>query len=319
MSWMLLLIYACVFGLVCGLSYWALSHWMPSVMTQRLASLKDMPAPSASAGSERWQQGLLKLQQALAWLVPLSSASEPEDPAQTFRMRLRFYNAGIQSRLAPLVYLASKTVLTFALPALAMGVLWAIRVDLSQTLDMALVLVSAVLGYYLPNAYLAQRVERYQQALFNAFPDALDLMRVCVQAGLGLDAAIDRVGREMHLSCPQLSTEFELTGLELRAGASRADALRHLSARIGLEDVDALVAMLIQADLLGTSVHESLQVHSESLRTKRRLLAEETAAKLPVKLLIPLVFCVFPALLTVLLGPAVISVHEILTPAAQTT
>ena len=122
-----------------------------------------------------------------------------------------------------------------------------------------------------------------------------------MQAGLGLDAAIDRVGREMHLSCPELSSEFELTGLELRAGASRADALRHLSARIGLEDVEALVVMLIQADVLGTSVHESLQVHSESLRTKRRLLAEETAAKLPVKLLIPLVFCVFPALLTVLL------------------
>jgi tight adherence protein C len=182
---------------------------------------------------------------------------------------------------------------------------------------MGLVLVCAMLGYYLPNAILAHLVARYQQALFNAFPDALDLMRVCVQAGLGLDAAIDRVGHEMRLSCAELSSEFELTGLELRAGASRADALRHLSARIGLEDVEALVVMLIQADMLGTSVHESLQVHSESLRTKRRLLAEETAAKLPVKLLIPLVFCVFPALLTVLLGPAVISVQEVLAPTAQ--
>lgn len=317
MSYMLISIYACVFALVCGFSYWALSSLMPSGMTQRLDSLKDTPGLVPAETSERWQRWRDKLQQAMAWLGPLSSASEPEDPAQTFRLRLRFYNAGIHSRLAPLVYLASKTVLTFALPGIAMGVLWYSQVNLSQAMDMALVLVSAVLGYYLPNAFLAHRVAGYQRALFNAFPDALDLMRVCVQAGLGLDAAIDRVGREMHLSCPELSSELELTGLELRAGASRADALRHLSARIGLEDVEALVVMLIQADVLGTSVHESLQVHSESLRTKRRLLAEETAAKLPVKLLIPLVFCVFPALLTVLLGPAVISVHEILAPTAQ--
>ncbi|PUE33330.1 type II secretion system F family protein [Limnohabitans sp. Jir72] len=317
MSWMLILIYACVFALTCGFSYWALTGLMPSGMTQRLDSLKDTPHFVLTEPSARWQRWRDKLQRALSWLGPLSSATEPEDASHTFSSRLRFYNAGIHSHLAPLVYLASKTVLTFALPSIAIGVLWYSQVSLSQAPGMALVLVFAMLGYYLPNAILAHRVARYQQALFNAFPDALDLMRVCVQAGLGLDAAIDRVGHEMHLSCPELSNEFELTGLELRAGASRADALRHLSARIGLEDVEALVVMLIQADMLGTSVHESLQVHSESLRTKRRLLAEETAAKLPIKLLIPLVFCVFPALLTVLLGPAVISVHEILAPTAQ--
>ena len=139
-------------------------------------------------------------------------------------------------------------------------------------------------------------------------------MRLCVQAGLGLDAAIERVGREMRLSYPQLSDEFALTGLELRAGSSRAEALRHLSQRMGLPDIEGLVAMLIQADRFGTSIAESLEVHSDALRTKRRLIAEEAAAKLPIKLLIPLIFCVFPALMTVLLGPVVISITQHLFP-----
>ena len=128
-----------------------------------------------------------------------------------------------------------------------------------------------------------------------------------MQAGLGLDAAIERVGREMRHARPVLSQEFALTGLALRAGASRADALRNLSQRVGLKEIDALVAMLIQADRFGTSVSESLTVHAEALRIQRRLKAEEAAAKLPVKLLIPLVFCVFPSLLTVLLGPVAVT------------
>ena len=130
---------------------------------------------------------------------------------------------------------------------------------------------------------------------------------VLAQAGLGLDAAIERVGREMRHARPILSEEFALTGLALRAGSSRSEALRNLSQRVGLKDIDALVSMLIQADRFGTSVSESLQVHSDALRTQRRLRAEEAAAKLPVKLLIPLIFCVFPSLLTVLLGPVVVT------------
>ena len=149
---------------------------------------------------------------------------------------------------------------------------------------------------------------RGKKRLFNAFPDALDLMRVCVQAGFGLDAPLERLGREISLSCPELSNGFGLTGLELRAGASRSEALRHLAVRVGLKAVDALVNMLIKAYRYGTSISESLQVHAEALRTKRRLAADEATAKLPVKLFIPLVLWVFPALLTVLPGPAVLSI-----------
>jgi len=128
---------------------------------------------------------------------------------------------------------------------------------------------------------------------------------------LGLDSAVERVGREIQIESEALAQEFYLLGLELRAGATRANALRNLALRIGLTDIDALVAMLIQADRFGTSVAESLKVQSESLRNKRRLRAEEAAAKLPVKILMPLIFCVFPALLMVLLGPAIINVSEV--------
>jgi tight adherence protein C len=170
------------------------------------------------------------------------------------------------------------------------------------------------LGYYLPNAVLSHLVKKRQSELFKAFPDALDLLRLCVEAGLGLDAAVERVGREIQIESEALAQEFSLLGLELRAGAIRADAMRNLALRIGLQDITALVSMLIQADRFGTSVAESLKVHSESLRIKRRLIAEETAAQLPVKILLPLIFCVFPALLTVLLGPAIINVSQVLLP-----
>ena len=323
MSLFVLFFYALVFALVGLLSYWALSRLMPNAMTQRMASLKAPVGGDVGGAGQRssplwlaWQQ---KTQKLLDWLSPWSMGAEAEDPNAPSRLRLRFFNAGVHARSAPAAYLAGKTALTFVLPGLAALFFWQSHSSPSPMLQMAVLMLCAALGYYLPNALLTHAVRRYQRALFNSFPDALDLMRVCVQAGLGLDAAIDRVGREMRLSCPELSNEFALTGLELRAGASRTDALRHLSLRMGLEDLDALVVMLIQADRLGTSVTESLQIHSDALRTKRRLLAEETAAKLPVKLLIPLVFCVFPALLTVLLGPAVLSVHEILRPTAQSS
>ena len=172
---------------------------------------------------------------------------------------------------------------------------------------LTLIIAAAALGYYLPDMVLKLRIQRRQLTLLQSFPDALDLLRLCLQAGLGLDAAIERVGREMRHARPVLSEEFALTGLALRAGSARSEALRNLSQRVGLRDIDALVSMLIQADRFGTSVSESLAVYADTLRTQRRLRAEEAAAKLPVKLLIPLIFCVFPSLLTVLLGPVVVT------------
>jgi tight adherence protein C len=169
-------------------------------------------------------------------------------------------------------------------------------------------------GLYFPDLLLMRLTRRRQKVIFNSFPDVLDLMRMCVQSGLGLDQSLDRVGKEIWLTCPPLSKEIELTGLELRAGVSRADSLRNLSLRIGLVDVESFVITLIQSDRFGNSVAEALTIYADSLRSKRRISAEEQAAKLSIKLMIPLIFCIFPALLVVLLGPAIVHIHNSLIP-----
>lgn len=138
------------------------------------------------------------------------------------------------------------------------------------------------------------------------FPDALDLLVVCVESGMGLDAAIDRVGEEMKLSNAPLSEELRLYNMEMRVGKSRVDALKSLAGRTDLEDMKSLVTLLIQTDKFGTSMAQALRIHSDTMRGQRHQRAEEKAAKLPVKLLIPLVFCIFPALFVVILGPAII-------------
>ena len=153
-----------------------------------------------------------------------------------------------------------------------------------------------------------------QREIFESFPDALDLLTVCVEAGLGLDAALQRVADEMQLKSLALSEELSLVTMELRVGASKPHALRNLALRTGVEDVDTLVAMLVQAERFGTSIADSLRVHAETLRTKRRLRAEERAAKIALKLLFPLIFCIFPTLLLVLLGPGFIQIYRILLP-----
>ncbi|PUE49133.1 hypothetical protein B9Z47_06430 [Limnohabitans sp. 2KL-1] len=296
-----------VFALVVTLSYALLVRWLPDAGQQRLSRLST-PAPASDQPTPSfWQSLQQRLVAALLWLSPWTAGMSGGDGETPSALRVRFWNAGWRSPVALQIYFTSKTLLTLLLPAVAWGLVEMSGWRWPGLQRFAPVLAGAAMGYYLPDWVLSLRVRRRQLALMHAFPDALDLLRVCVQAGLGLDAAIERVGREMRLARPELSDEFALTGMALRAGASRAEALRHLSVRIGLKDIDALVSMLIQADRFGTSVSESLQVHADALRTQRRLRAEEAAAKLPVKLLIPLIFCVFPSLLTVLLGPVAVT------------
>jgi tight adherence protein C len=144
-----------------------------------------------------------------------------------------------------------------------------------------------------------------------ALPDALDLMVVCVEAGLGLNAALQRVGREMELVEPQVSQELAITNREIRAGKPRDEALRNLGDRTGVNDLKSFVAMLVQTDRFGTSIADSLRVFADSMRTKRRQRAEELVAKAAIKLIFPLLLCIFPALLIVLLGPALIRIWEL--------
>lgn len=182
----------------------------------------------------------------------------------------------------------------------------------------ALILVGAgIVGFLLPELWLTWRVKKRQHRLRLALPDVLDLLVICVEAGLGLDQAILRVSQELKVAHPELSEELQLVNLEMRAGKTRLEALRELSSRTGVDDIKALVAMLIQTDRFGTSVARSLRVHSDSLRIKRRQRAEEMAAKATVKMVPPLVFFIFPALFVVILGPAVIAVARQLLPALK--
>ncbi len=245
---------------------------------------------------------------------PIAKLSLPKEGWEKSQLRIRFMNAGLRSPSVPILFFAAKTILTFALPSLF--VLYTVisgAVIRPDDLMMLLILLAAI-GYFLPNAVLSHRIDKRKREIFESFPDALDLIIVCVEAGLGLDAALARVGEEMHVRSPILGEELHLINLELRAGSSRERALRNLALRTGVEEIDTLVAMLVQSDRFGTNISDSLRVHADSLRTKRRLLAEEAAAKIAVKLLFPLIFFIFPSMLLVLLGPAFISIHNILLP-----
>ena len=174
----------------------------------------------------------------------------------------------------------------------------------------------AAVGFYLPNIWLARQTSKRQEEIRLSLPDALDLMVICVEAGQGLNAALVTVGREMTIHAPRLGEEMRLISSEIRAGLTRATALRNFASRTGVEEARALCAVLIQSDRLGTSIAQALRVHAQSMRTRRRQRAEENARKTAVKLLFPLVFCIFPALLVVILAPAMIQIVRTLSDTA---
>jgi tight adherence protein C len=301
-----------VFGSVLG----AMVIMRPNVVQQRLdriASGGDIGSSSGAAGGvpEDRPQWVEKIVKASEHVAKLSLPSEGWDKSL---LRTKFMNAGWRSASAPKIYFAAKTVLALGLPLVALLTLSSLPGSVSRSLAMCVLMMMAALGYYVPNVVLSRQINRRKQAIFENLPDALDLMTVCVEAGLGVDAAMMRVADEIHVKSQVLSDEFLLVLLELRAGSSREKALRNLAMRTGVADVETLVAMLIQAERFGTSVGVSLRVHTDMLRTKRRHLAEERAAKIALKLLFPLMFCIFPALLMVLLGPAVVQIYRVMLP-----
>lgn len=242
---------------------------------------------------------------------PLARMASPESNQELSALRIRFLNGGLRHSSIPVLYFAAKAGLALGFAAIAMLGLGFSKKPLSSEAILLVVLLLASFGYYLPNFLLSYRIRCYQRELFEAFPDAMDLIIVCIEAGLALDAAIARTGEEMKIRSPALAGELQMVTLELRVGLGRDQALQNLSVRTGLQEVAALVAMLRQADRFGTSIADSLRVHAESLRIRRRQDAEEAAAKIPLKLLFPLIFCIFPSLMLVLLGPAVISIYRI--------
>ncbi len=307
---------ALVFAAASAGAWTVLERLWPDAGVKRLSGGGEPRARHPARWPERLPPQVLRT---LGWLSRWSLADAPAArqegeqvplPAAGSPLGLQLLQAGWRSRHALWVYGGAKTVLLLLLPALLASMSWLLGLHSGSQAWWVALLAAACLGYLMPDLVLRWQLARRRHALFMAFPDAMDLLRVCVQAGLGLDAAIERVGREMRLASPILSDEWRLTGLELRAGASRAQALRHMAERVGLPEIDAMVTMLIQADRFGTRMADALQVHADALRSQRRLRAEEAAAKLPVKLLFPLVFCIFPALLTVMLGPVAISLYR---------
>jgi len=164
--------------------------------------------------------------------------------------------------------------------------------------------------FMLPSLWLESRIKSRRRRITRELPEVLDLLVIAVEAGLGLDAAVKRVAREVTLSCPILAQELNLMALELKVGIPRQMALKNLAQRCACDEVSSLVTMLIQADRFGVSVGRSLRIHSETVRTKRRQQLEEQAAKVPLKLLFPVLFLIFPAIMAVMAGPAIIKVTE---------
>jgi tight adherence protein C len=246
----------------------------------------------------------------LLGLVKRVGEKAPRSPKELGQLRLRLVQAGYRRDEAMTIFFGIRVVF-----ALFLFVLFSTSILMKP--NMMLALGGLALGYIMPGIVLARLAKRRIHRIRLSLADALDLMVVSVEAGLGLDQAIQRVGQELAFAYPDLSDELRLVNLELRAGKARAEALRNLADRSGVDDLNSLVTMLIQTDKFGTSVAQSLRVYSETLRTKRRQRAEEAAAKTGVKMVFPLVFCIFPAIWVVTIGPAAIKFIKVLMPLAH--
>jgi len=265
---------------------------------QRLGGGRDLRVLPGS------RQGRAVSPRISAILRSLSNLALPAGGWQDNKTRLKFLRAGLRQDKTEKLYFSIKAVLFIAPPALAFLVWTFASPDISINWMATGALGLAAIGYYGPDAYLNWRTTVRQTEMRNVLPDLIDLLVICTESGLALDQAIHRVAREIERSSPALAEEFYLLTLEVRAGAGRASALRNLALRAGIAELDSLVSMLIQADRFGTSIADALRIQSEISRTKRMQRAEEMAAKIPTKMLLPLIFLIFPALMIVLLGPA---------------
>ena len=268
-----------------------------SVLGARLRALggQQQRAENRPAIRERIEQALDPLSKA----IPLS-------PADVSRTRGWLIQAGYRDASHVSYYLGSRVLMA----AVGFGVV----ALLSGFNNLPLLIGITGLGFILPRFILKRMIKDRQHRIRLGLPDALDLTVICVEAGLALDQALQRVGQDLHHAHPDLSDEFHLVNLEMRAGKPRAEALRNLVDRTGVDDIRSLVGTLIQTDRFGTSVAQALRVHSDSLRTERRQRAEEQAAKTTIKMVPPLVIFVLPSIIFVTIGPAVIELIRQLAP-----
>jgi tight adherence protein C len=236
----------------------------------------------------------------------------PASPKDSGVMQRRLMKAGFRKEGAIRLLYGSKVLFGALLPIMAAGVIASAETDPANKI-MALLAAGAI-GFFAPNEYVRMAAGRRQKGIQRGLPNALDLLVVCVESGLGLDQAIVQVSKELQQAHREISEEFTLMTLELKAGKRRAEALRNLAERSGVEELKKLVAVLIQADRFGTSVAQSLRAHSDYMRVQRRQAAEEKAAKLGVKLVFPIFFCILPSLFVVTVGPMAVRIVRDLLP-----
>jgi tight adherence protein C len=276
-----------------------------ALMPRRAAAI-DRRLQELTLDSDAVEEARPRLQSLVA-LFKRVGEKAPRSPKELGQLRLRLVQAGYRRDEALTIFFGIRVMF-------ALGLFLFFSTSIVARPNMTMALAGLGAGYVLPGMALARLAKRRAHRIQLALADALDLLVVSVEAGLGLDQAMSRVGSELAFAYPELSDELRLINLELRAGKPRAEALRNLADRTGVDDLGSLVTMLIQTDKFGTSVAQSLRVYSETLRTKRRQRAEEAAAKTGVKMVFPLVFCIFPAVWIVTIGPAAIRFVTVLFP-----
>jgi tight adherence protein C len=279
--------------------------------------LMEEVGPKVTGGTQ--VMGSLRADRAeSAWLTLVNSIEksglslvDTKDEA----LRTKLVAAGFTATYAPRVYTLVRLVMVVGLPLLVLTFYWLVGATPGIFKLYLSLIIAAALGLYLPNLFVRAKADRRQQDIINGFPDALDLMLVCVEAGLGLEAAFARVGMEMTHSHPRLAEQFGAVVLELRAGRSHEDALRRMADRAGADEIRAFATLLIQSTKLGSSIAQTLRTYASEMREKRRMRAEEKAHRLPVLISIPLVACMLPVMIGVLMLPAMIRVVRAILPA----
>jgi tight adherence protein C len=277
----------------------------PASVSRRLAELEHLSANPFGVAQVRERQS--RREKWTGILEELGQRVQQKD-AEASTVRAMLIQAGYRSPNAVSVYWGVRIALPLALMAIA-----AVLFAPGGAKGLVMAPFFALPGWVAPTFFLGSRMRRRQHELRKALPDALDSLVVCVEAGLGLNQAIMRVAEEMRHISVLMSEELAMVNLEIRAGMPRDEALRSLADRTGLDDLRSLVGMLIQTERFGTSIAQALRVHADSLRTKRRQRAEEIAAKMSVKMLFPLVLCIMPALLIIIMGPAILKIMKAIT------
>jgi tight adherence protein C len=268
----------------------------PQVARQRLARVAAQPGTATAPRESLVDTGDTPLAKQVRSFVPKS-------PKEMNRIARLMAGAGYHSPWATLLFVIAQLGLPVVLFIASVTTLGTGR-------NLLFAVFAGAVGYFIPTLWLGRLIERRRKEIRNGLPDAIDLMIVCIEAGSGIDQALSKVAEELTLSYPPLARELEMITMETRAGKPRMEAFKNFAERTKVDDVRSLVAMLVQTDRFGTSIGQALRTHAEVSRTKRRQRGEEKAAKLGVKLLFPLIFCLFPAFYVIVLGPSMVRMYR---------